>query len=99
MATSLQAVITMIAGVTIAFAFGWKLALVILGTVPILAAAGVIQMKAVMGNQKRDSKLLEEAGNVSENIHINEDFFVSLVVCWLADFLQTSFVKVFFRYF
>ncbi|XP_014681412.1 PREDICTED: multidrug resistance protein 1-like [Priapulus caudatus] len=65
LATALQAVITMVAGVTIAFAFGWKLALVIMGTIPILAVAGVLQMKAVMGNQKRDSKLLEEAGNTA----------------------------------
>ncbi|XP_067658455.1 ATP-dependent translocase ABCB1-like isoform X1 [Haliotis asinina] len=65
LATMIQSIVGLIAGLVIAFIFGWKLALVVLGGVPVMALAGAIQMKAVTGNQKRDSELLEDAGKTA----------------------------------
>ncbi|XP_071944971.1 ATP-dependent translocase ABCB1-like [Antedon mediterranea] len=65
----LQSVVTMVAAIFIAFYYGWKLALVMFGCMPFLALAGVLQMKAVSGSQKKDAELLEDAGKTaSESI-------------------------------
>ncbi|XP_055864045.1 ATP-dependent translocase ABCB1-like isoform X3 [Biomphalaria glabrata] len=65
LATIVQSITSMGAGIGIAFAFGWKLALAVLGGVPLLALAGMLNMKLLKANQERDSKLLEEAGKTA----------------------------------
>ncbi|XP_076472534.1 ATP-dependent translocase ABCB1-like [Babylonia areolata] len=64
-ALALQAVTGMVAGVVIAFVYGWKLALVVMGTLPLIGLSSAIQMKVMMGNQKEDTKHLEVAGKTS----------------------------------
>ncbi|XP_076306500.1 ATP-dependent translocase ABCB1-like isoform X1 [Tachypleus tridentatus] len=63
--TVVSAVVTLFTSLVIAFVFGWKLALGLLVVVPILLVAGAVQMKVLKGNQKRDSELMENAGNVA----------------------------------
>ncbi|KAH9513517.1 Multidrug resistance protein 1 [Bulinus truncatus] len=65
LSTIIQSIASMGAGIGIAFAFGWKLALAVLGGVPILAFAGMVNMKLLKKNQQRDSKLLEDAGKTA----------------------------------
>ncbi|XP_069111959.1 ATP-dependent translocase ABCB1-like isoform X2 [Argopecten irradians] len=76
--------VSLVAALVISFIFGWKLALVVLGGVPILAAAGYLQFKVVTGQHKGDQKTLENAGKVAseaiENIRTvqtlnRENFF------------------------
>lgn len=75
----LAAIVTMGAGLTIAYIFGWKLALAITGAVPILIAGGAIQMKIAKGNQKRDTELMADAGRVRLTFcFLNINF----VKCW-----------------
>ncbi|ESO91246.1 hypothetical protein LOTGIDRAFT_153678 [Lottia gigantea] len=61
----LQSAVSLIAGITIGFVYGWKLALVICAAVPIMALAGALHMKTLSGGQKKDAELLEEAGKTS----------------------------------
>ncbi|XP_052821017.1 ATP-dependent translocase ABCB1-like isoform X1 [Mya arenaria] len=68
-ATVLQSLVGMVAALTISFIYGWQLALVVLGGVPLMVAAGAIQLKTVMGTQKKDNVDLELAGKTaSESI-------------------------------
>ncbi|XP_060073738.1 ATP-dependent translocase ABCB1-like [Ylistrum balloti] len=76
--------VSLVAALVISFIFGWKLALVVLGGVPILAAAGYLQFKVITGQHKGDEKTLENAGKVAseaiENIRTvqtlsREEFF------------------------
>ncbi|XP_025081232.1 multidrug resistance protein 1-like [Pomacea canaliculata] len=64
-AVVVQSLTGVVAGVVIAFVFGWKLALVVLGTMPLMGIASAIQIKVMMGNQKADTKHLEGAGKTS----------------------------------
>ncbi|CDW54497.1 Multidrug resistance protein 1 [Trichuris trichiura] len=50
--------------VVIAFVFGWKLALVVTILVPVMICSSYLDMKIKMRNQRRDDKLLENAGKV-----------------------------------
>ncbi|XP_052275142.1 ATP-dependent translocase ABCB1-like isoform X2 [Dreissena polymorpha] len=68
-ATMIQSVVGMAAALSISFVYGWQLALVVLAGVPFMAAAGAIQLKTVMGRQKKDNEELELAGKTaSESI-------------------------------
>ncbi|GAV06617.1 hypothetical protein RvY_16576 [Ramazzottius varieornatus] len=51
--------------ITIAVVFGWKLGLVIIGTGPILVAAGALSMKFHTGDQNKDTREAERAGNTA----------------------------------
>ncbi|GLH02052.1 Multidrug resistance protein homolog 65 [Gryllus bimaculatus] len=65
----LGALVTLAAALAIAFCHGWKLALLLLVAVPILAGAAYQQMMILRRTQRRDAELLEEAGKVaSESI-------------------------------
>ncbi|KAF8790548.1 ATP-dependent translocase ABCB1 like protein [Argiope bruennichi] len=63
--TVISAVVTLVASITIAFIFGWKLALALIVVVPILLVAGALQMKTLKGNQKRDAELMSNASEVA----------------------------------
>ncbi|KAK7093853.1 ATP-dependent translocase ABCB1-like [Littorina saxatilis] len=64
-AVAIQSLTGMVTGVVIAFVYGWKLALVVLGTMPFMGVASAIQVRVMMGNQKADTKQLEVAGKTS----------------------------------
>jgi hypothetical protein len=63
-----------LAAVTISIVFGWRLGLAILATAPILYIAGTISMKLHTGDQKKDTRQSEKAGNVSfsQSTHSNK---------------------------
>ncbi|GBL74148.1 Multidrug resistance protein 1 [Araneus ventricosus] len=63
--TVISAIVTLVASITIAFIFGWKLALALIIVVPILLVAGAVQMKTLKGNQKRDAELMSNASEVA----------------------------------
>ncbi|CAL1527237.1 unnamed protein product [Lymnaea stagnalis] len=65
LAVIVQSITSMGAGLGIAFAYGWKLALAVLAGVPILALSGMLNMKLLKRNQQRDSQLLEDAGKTA----------------------------------
>ncbi|XP_055939948.1 ATP-dependent translocase ABCB1-like [Argiope bruennichi] len=67
--TVISGVVTLLASITIAFVFGWKLALALILVVPILLSAGAMQMKISKGNQIRDAELMSLASEIaSESI-------------------------------
>ncbi|CAH1796934.1 unnamed protein product [Owenia fusiformis] len=53
------------AGIIIAFVFGWRLALVMMGFVPVLAIAGVMEVRVLSGVAGGDKKALENAGKIA----------------------------------
>lgn len=58
----------MVAGVILAFFFGWKMALLVLAIFPLVGFGGYIRLKLREGGAKNDNQLLEEAGKVLGNI-------------------------------
>ena len=64
LATVLAAFVTIVAALSIAFYFGWQLALAILAGFPVLVVAGYIQIQVGKSGQKKDAVLMEEAGRV-----------------------------------
>ncbi|KAK3105070.1 hypothetical protein FSP39_016614 [Pinctada imbricata] len=63
--TVLSSICSLIAALVIAFIYGWKLALVVLGGVPILMISSSLQVKVVMGKHKEDQAKMEDAGKVA----------------------------------
>lgn len=64
---------TAVAGIcalAITFVFGWKLGLAILATTPLLGIAGSLMMKLQTGDNKRETREAELAGNVRNVIPI-----------------------------
>lgn len=55
----------------IAFYFGWKLAIVLVLGVPIIAGAAYTQLMLVRKSQKKDSECLDEAGRVRKHRLLN----------------------------
>lgn len=63
--TILSSIVSLVAALAIAFYYGWKLALVVLGGVPILMLSSSLQIKVVMGKHKDDQNKLEDAGKIA----------------------------------
>ncbi|XP_071480566.1 ATP-dependent translocase ABCB1-like [Diadema antillarum] len=60
-----QSVVTMIAAICIGFIYGWKLALLIFASLPILALSAGLEMKILQGSHEKDAALIEEAGKIA----------------------------------
>lgn len=70
----ISALVTLSAALVIAFTFGWKLAIVLVFGVPIIAGAAYKQLMLVRKSQKQDSECMDEAGRVSKS-------FVIYIIC------------------
>lgn len=58
-------------GVIIGFVYSWKLTLVILGFIPFIIGAGLLQMKVIQGFSGEGQKALEGAGKVAAEVITN----------------------------
>ncbi|KAJ3130853.1 Multidrug resistance protein 1 [Physocladia obscura] len=65
MATLVQLLASMVAGMIIAFASGWQLTLVVLATVPLIGMAGQLQMSMMTGFGSKTKEAYEDASNIS----------------------------------
>ena len=52
-------------GVIIGFVYSWKLTLLVLAFMPMIAIAGLIEMKILQGTANSGKSALEQAGKVS----------------------------------
>lgn len=64
----MSAVVTLLIAICIALIFGWKLAIVLSLSVPLIVGAGYQQQMGLRKNQRRDAKFMDEAGRVINNI-------------------------------
>ena len=64
LATMLQSLASVGAGIGIGFAYSWKLTLLIIGFAPFIMGGGFLQMKVMQGNKEANREAMEGAGKV-----------------------------------
>ncbi|KAI9333111.1 P-loop containing nucleoside triphosphate hydrolase protein [Obelidium mucronatum] len=65
MATIVQLSASIAAGLILAFTNGWQLTLVVLGTMPLMGAAGQLQMSMMTGFGSKTKEAYEDASNIA----------------------------------
>jgi len=69
LATAFEALGSIVCGIAIAFAFSWRLALVLMAVYPLLIAGGIFEFKSYAGVEKLANKKLEDASTLlSESV-------------------------------
>ncbi|XP_046390861.1 ATP-dependent translocase ABCB1-like isoform X2 [Ischnura elegans] len=63
--TVISSMVTLICALSIAFIYGWKLAMLLMVGVPLIAIASYHQTMVLRRNQRRDADLMEDAGRVA----------------------------------
>ncbi|KAJ3207855.1 Multidrug resistance protein 1 [Clydaea vesicula] len=66
-----QTMSTMVVGLTIAFYHGWQLTLVIFCAMPVIAAAGFLQLRLLTSSGAKVKKAYDEAGQVACEVIMN----------------------------
>jgi ABC-type multidrug transport system fused ATPase/permease subunit len=74
----LQAIVTMVAGLSIALATGWELSLVVLATIPAMIICGALQAKILGGYGHKTRKAYEKSGKIASESISNIRTIVSL---------------------
>ncbi|XP_012942089.1 ATP-dependent translocase ABCB1 [Aplysia californica] len=89
----LEAISVLGCSLTIAFVFGWKLALVVVSFLPLMIISGLVQGRAIAGAAKKDRSQLQQAGKLCSEVVDNvrtvasinrEEYFVDKF-CELID--------------
>ncbi|XP_064267922.1 ATP-binding cassette sub-family B member 5 isoform X1 [Passer domesticus] len=95
-------VFTLVTAIIIAFAYDWRLTLLILGCIPFIVGANAVSASSMSGHAAEDQKALEEAGRIStesvENIRTvasltKEEAFYERYVACLNDTYRKSMRK------
>lgn len=61
----MSAIVTLTIAICIALIFGWKLAIVLSFSLPLIVGAGYQQQMGLRKNQRRDAKFMDEAGRIA----------------------------------